>query len=167
MYLNECSKLQVKFLFGHEGIMGRLTQGKVILTEEEVRLMSQDQYQYGNVNGVKCYYYELVKQYYYDFNPPSKSHWTYQYFIQGINPLNLTKILRPENFYVGKINPIENPYSTDRLFEQIPLYHLYEFLFLNMNHYLGIVNLYQVLFHLVRGREGRFHLPALTIELTT
>lgn len=116
MYINECSKLQVRHLFGSEGIMGRLTQGKVILTEEETEGMLSNQYQYGLVNGVKCYYYELVKQYYYDFNPPSKAHWTYRYFIQNIQPQTGLKITNLDTFHIGRINPNQNPYSSGDIY---------------------------------------------------
>jgi predicted phage terminase large subunit-like protein len=119
IYLNECSKLQVSHLFGSEGIMGRLTQGKVVITQEEANTMQEGSYCYGNVNGVKSLYYELKKQYYYDFNPPTKAHWTYKYFIKQIHPVTGNFMQDNKNFYIGIINPSQNPYSTTNLYEDL------------------------------------------------
>jgi len=119
MYLNECSTLQVFHLFGSAGIMGRLTQGKIVITQEEADTMQEGSYCYGNVNGVKCLYYELKKQYYYDFNPPTKAHWTYKYFIKQIHPVTGNFMQDNKNFYIGIINPSQNPYSTTNLYEDL------------------------------------------------
>lgn len=120
IYMNECSKLQTKHLFGSEGIMGRLTQGKIIITKEEASKMQEGSYQYGEINNAKALYYEVNKCFYYDFNPPTKAHWTYKYFIKQIHPITeLSFAQKNKNFYVGIINPVDNPYSTAGLFEEL------------------------------------------------
>jgi len=50
----------------------------------------------------------LALKAYYDFNPPSKRHWTYRWFVEKTNPESRKPI--PDPFSVGfyKINPIDN-----------------------------------------------------------
>lgn len=45
---------------------------------------------------------------YYDENPPSKAHWTYKLFIQGLDPDTNRPIAVPEDYAFAKINPIDN-----------------------------------------------------------
>jgi len=51
-----------------------------------------------------------VNQVYYDFNPPTKAHWTYKYFIKKVDPLLHTTLAYGDQMLVAKINPTENPY---------------------------------------------------------
>jgi phage terminase large subunit-like protein len=46
----------------------------------------------------------------YDFNPPTKKHWTYLYFVEGRNPDDLKPLINPIPFLV--MNPVDN---TDNL----------------------------------------------------
>ncbi len=45
---------------------------------------------------------------YYDFNPPSKRHWTYLRFIQKINPDTRQTEKNPDNYQFYVINPADN-----------------------------------------------------------
>jgi PBSX family phage terminase large subunit len=50
----------------------------------------------------------LVKRFFYDFNPPPKTHWTYQYFIEGKDPETGSVLDNRDAFFVSKLNPIDN-----------------------------------------------------------
>lgn len=45
---------------------------------------------------------------YYDFNPPSKKHWTYQRFVEKRDPLTKEPELNQANFGFFLINPMDN-----------------------------------------------------------
>jgi len=45
---------------------------------------------------------------YYDFNPPSKRHWTYKRFIEKVNPDTNQPEKRPNNYQFKLINPVDN-----------------------------------------------------------
>jgi hypothetical protein len=45
---------------------------------------------------------------YYDFNPPSKRHWTYLRFIKKVNPDTKQPEKDPDNYQFHVINPIDN-----------------------------------------------------------
>lgn len=45
---------------------------------------------------------------YYDFNPPSKRHWTYLRFISKVNPDTKQPEKDPDNYQFHVINPIDN-----------------------------------------------------------
>lgn len=45
---------------------------------------------------------------FYDCNPPSKAHWSYKLFIQGIDPESGKKIPNPEQYAHLKMNPKDN-----------------------------------------------------------
>ena len=51
---------------------------------------------------------ELRLKAYYDFNPPSKRHWTYLRFISKVNPDTKQPEKNPENYQFHIINPIDN-----------------------------------------------------------
>lgn len=55
-----------------------------------------------NTNGV------LRLKAYYDFNPPSKVHWTYLRFIEKKNPVTKQMETKPLNFAFYLINPMDN-----------------------------------------------------------
>lgn len=50
---------------------------------------------------------------YYDFNPPSKRHWTYKRFIKKVNPDTNQPELRPNNYQFKLINPVDNVENLD------------------------------------------------------
>lgn len=45
---------------------------------------------------------------YYDFNPPSKRHWTYLIFIKKVNPDTKQPTSDPDNYQFYVINPLDN-----------------------------------------------------------
>ena len=49
---------------------------------------------------------ELNLRMWYDFNPPSKKHWTFRYFVEGINPDDLKPLKDKIPFLV--MNPMDN-----------------------------------------------------------
>lgn len=51
---------------------------------------------------------ELKLKAYYDFNPPSKRHWTFLRFVKKINPETKQPDKHPENYQFYVINPIDN-----------------------------------------------------------
>ena len=51
-----------------------------------------------------------INQIYYDFNPPTKAHWSYKFFVQKIDPITRISLPYKEQFYIKKINPTENPH---------------------------------------------------------
>lgn len=53
---------------------------------------------------------------YYDFNPPSKRHWTYLRFIQKTNPDTKQPEKRPELFSFYLINPGDNRENLDKAY---------------------------------------------------
>lgn len=50
---------------------------------------------------------------YYDFNPPSKRHWTYKRFIEKVDPDTNQPEKRPNNYQFRLINPIDNVENLD------------------------------------------------------
>jgi hypothetical protein len=50
---------------------------------------------------------------YYDFNPPSKQHWTYKRFIKKVNPDTNQAEQRPNNYQFRLINPADNVENLD------------------------------------------------------
>ena len=50
---------------------------------------------------------------YYDFNPPSKQHWTYKRFIKKVNPDTNQPEQRPNNYQFRLINPADNVDNLD------------------------------------------------------
>lgn len=55
-----------------------------------------------NTNGV------LALKAYYDFNPPSRSHWTYLRFVEKKNPEDKQPVKDPANYGFYLINPADN-----------------------------------------------------------
>jgi len=51
---------------------------------------------------------ELKLKAYYDFNPPSKKHWTYMRFVEKRDPITKQPELKPFNFGFYLINPADN-----------------------------------------------------------
>lgn len=64
----------------------------------------------------------LALRMWYDFNPPSKKHWTYRYFVEGINPDDLKKMEAKIPFLI--MNPADNlanlPPSYLKRLERLP-----------------------------------------------
>lgn len=50
----------------------------------------------------------LNLKYYYDCNPPSKLHWSYQLFKAGIKPGTKERLTNPEDYAEMQINPSDN-----------------------------------------------------------
>ena len=55
---------------------------------------------------------ELKPRMYYDCNPPSKGHWTYRMFVQGVDPETKKPLANPDDYICFQINPQDN---TDNL----------------------------------------------------
>jgi len=51
---------------------------------------------------------KLENKAFYDCNPPSKSHWTYQLFIEKYNPADKVALARPDDYAAMQINPMDN-----------------------------------------------------------
>lgn len=50
----------------------------------------------------------LALKYYYDCNPPSKLHWSYQLFKQHLKPGTREAVANPEDYVEMQINPLHN-----------------------------------------------------------
>ena len=50
----------------------------------------------------------LVNRALYDCNPPPRSHWCYQLFVGGIDPVSRAVLRNPESYRALRINPEEN-----------------------------------------------------------
>lgn len=50
----------------------------------------------------------LKNKAFYDCNPPSKSHWTYQVFIEKFNPADKMPLAHPQDYVSMRINPADN-----------------------------------------------------------
>ncbi len=50
----------------------------------------------------------LALKAFFDFNPPAKTHWTYQYFVEKRNPLNKRPVNDPGDIGFFLINPADN-----------------------------------------------------------
>ncbi len=50
---------------------------------------------------------------YYDFNPPSKMHWTYLQFVEKKNPVDKVKVTKPHRYGFYLINPMDNIQNLD------------------------------------------------------
>jgi len=59
----------------------------------------------------------LVNRLWYDFNPPSKKHWTYKYFIEGVNPIDGDP-LKKKIPYVT-MNPEDNKENISEDYEEL------------------------------------------------
>ena len=51
---------------------------------------------------------KLKPRMYYDCNPPSKGHWTYRMFVQGVDPETKQALPYPDNYVCFQINPSDN-----------------------------------------------------------
>lgn len=64
----------------------------------------------------------LALRFWYDFNPPSKKHWTYRYFIEGLNPEDLKPLAEKIPYLL--MNPTDNmtnlPDSYLKRLERLP-----------------------------------------------
>ncbi|MBQ9803634.1 MAG: DNA-packaging protein [Lentisphaeria bacterium] len=50
----------------------------------------------------------LVNKAFYDCNPPGRRHWTYRVFMEKLDPLDRTPLLKPDDFVSMLINPAAN-----------------------------------------------------------
>lgn len=51
---------------------------------------------------------EIDPRAYFDFNPPSKQHWTYKVFIEKFDPTDKRPLRNPDDYAFGIINPMDN-----------------------------------------------------------
>ena len=56
---------------------------------------------------------ELKKRIYYDMNPPSKSHWSYDVFIKKLNPVDGEPLKNPDEYDSILMNPMDNMENLD------------------------------------------------------
>ena len=59
---------------------------------------------------IECEPMELARKMYYDCNPPSKSHWSYQVFYQHRDPETKRAIDDQQNYAKMTMNPRDNPH---------------------------------------------------------
>ena len=57
-------------------------------------------------NAQKCKY--IRNRFFYDENPAGKTHWSYKLFVEGVNPIDNTRLLHPENYCSMRMNPADN-----------------------------------------------------------
>lgn len=93
IYLNECSQLTFETV---EKVRSRLAQ-----------------------NATKKNGKPLALRAYYDLNPETASHWTYQEFIAGMNPLDGHPIDDPDDYAVIQMNPNDNPHLSANYIRQL------------------------------------------------
>jgi hypothetical protein len=86
IYFNECSQIPWH---------------SVSLTHSRLaqRVEYQDENDVTRVMKLKCFY---------DFNPPSKRHWTFILFIDKKNPEDKVPVLDPMNYAFYRLNPMDN-----------------------------------------------------------
>jgi len=68
----------------------------------------------------------LTNKAYYDQNPPSKRHWSYAVFVEGVDPVGRTAHKMPELYGYMQINPTDNrqnlpPTYIENILENLPL----------------------------------------------
>jgi PBSX family phage terminase large subunit len=51
---------------------------------------------------------DLKKRAWFDFNPPSKSHWSYYLFIKKLDPIDDVPLAEPDNYAHLQMNPTDN-----------------------------------------------------------
>lgn len=51
---------------------------------------------------------KLKPRMFYDCNPPSKGHWTYKMFVQGLDPETKQQLPHPEDYVCFQVNPGDN-----------------------------------------------------------
>ena len=103
-----------RFSNGSEIWFGGLDKGDKILGNEYVTMYFNEisEIPYDQVetaysrNAQKCE--GLRNRFYYDCNPPGKSHWSYKLFEQKVNPTDNKLILRPELYAHMRMNPQDN-----------------------------------------------------------
>ena len=91
LYLNECSQIPYE-------------SRNMVLTRLAQRVEQ-------NIPGVPD---KLLKtRFYYDMNPPPKSHWTYKLFILRVDPETGITLPDPSNYESFKMNPADNAHNLD------------------------------------------------------
>lgn len=104
----------VRFPNDSEIWFGGLDAGDKILGNEystmyfnEVSELTYDQLETAySRNAQKCTI--LKNRFYYDENPVGKTHWSYKLFVEGLNPVDNTNLLKPENYSSMRMNPADN-----------------------------------------------------------
>ncbi len=69
---------------------------------------------------------ELINKAYYDCNPPSKRHWSYALFVEGLEPISRTALKRPELYAYMQMNPEDNkenlpPTYIENVLQNLPM----------------------------------------------
>ena len=108
------SLFYARFANGSEIWFGGLDKGDKILGNEyatmyfnEISEISYDQVETAySRNAQKCP--ELRNRFYYDCNPPGKSHWSYKLFNDKLNPTDNKLVSRPELYVHMRMNPQDN-----------------------------------------------------------
>lgn len=103
-----------RFSNGSEIWFGGLDKGDKILGNEyatmyfnEISEISYDQIETAySRNAMKCD--GLVNRFYYDCNPPGKSHWSYKLFEDKMNPTDNKMVPHPEQYVHMRMNPADN-----------------------------------------------------------
>ncbi len=85
IYLNECSQMLWSTV---QMLLTRLAQGVIQV----------------GING----HPPLKLRYFFDCNPPPKSHWTFKVFRQKIDPETKKSLVNPENYDSFQMNPADN-----------------------------------------------------------
>lgn len=62
---------------------------------------------------------ELKKRIWFDFNPPSKTHWSYWLFIKNLNPIDDEPLENADEYGYMLINPIDNLDNIDEEYLEI------------------------------------------------
>lgn len=103
-----------RFPNGSEIWFGGLDKGDKILGNEyvtmyfnEISELAYDQVETAySRNAMKCP--GLKNRFYYDCNPPGKSHWSFKLFEEKLNPSDNTAVVHPEDYVHMRMNPDGN-----------------------------------------------------------
>jgi len=98
IYFNECSQIPWQSV---KLALTRLAQ-KAPIDQKDIKAIQQ---------------YLRLKAYY-DFNPPSKRHWTYRYFVEKVSPDTGKPLLTPSNITFMYMNPLDNRDNLDPAYLQ-------------------------------------------------
>ncbi len=61
----------------------------------------------------------LTQRAYYDLNPTTASHWSYQEFIEGVNPEDGFALEDPSDYVFFQMNPTDNPHLSANYLKQL------------------------------------------------
>ena len=100
IYFNECSEIPYQKL---EVASGLASKREIIIQDKVL----------GPLPTIKMY----------DFNPPYKTHWTYKYFIEHVNPETQEQRKKEEidKIFIERLNPIDNVNNIDQDYINVEL----------------------------------------------